>query len=493
MQQRTLSAPEATIAFTARQLLFAIAVLPLALAAAAQPHPCAPLPAQHDRIVHLTPEQDLAAILRNAQPATTFLLADGTYRVSRNCVITTPDITVRSASGARDNVIIDGNNGGLPLNRSSFTPETIVIRASDVTLADLTIRYARDHGIHISGAPDHTIHNVVMHNIRVYDCGQQLIKVNSNGNPDNLTFADSGRLECSLIEFVDNSVMQYVASGDYYYTGGLDVHAGDGWVVRSNTFRNINNRGKLMEHAVHMWSKSRRTLIENNRFENVYRAIGLGMKVTETGPLERHYHDGRGTDPYFDHIGGMVRNNTVWNEAGIRLESGIELMNVIDVEVYHNTIVSLSPPYSSIEYRWPNTHVVLKNNLCSHRIMARNGAQALTASNHQNAPLSFFVDAAIGNLHLHPNAEVRHQGVVLPEGKAGVDMDCELRGAQPDIGADEVDGLPLHTDNSPPGPLPPARTQNYQTVGRFQFNGREQQWYSLARTPCTTCPGFPGR
>jgi hypothetical protein len=343
-------------------------------------------------------------------------------------------VTLRSKSGNRDDVVLDGNRGRLPLQRSNFVPEIIAVSASNVTLADITIRYARDHGIHAYPLPNApaSVENFLMHNLRVYDCGQQLIKVNSNGQTPP-QWVDHGILECSLVEFVDSSVME--DQGSSYYTGGLDVHGGWDWIVRWNQFRNIQREGKLMEHAVHMWNKCRGTLVENNRFENVWRAVGFGMLLTP-GTLERHYPDGVADKPYFDHIGGIIRNNVIFNRADIHLETGIELMNIIGAEVYHNTIVSLATPFNSMEYRWPNTQVIVKNNLCSHVIMRRGGATAQAAANIENAPLSFFANAANGDLHLNSDAAAAiGKGVVLDAAKSGVDMDGRPHDPAPDIGA----------------------------------------------------------
>jgi hypothetical protein len=374
-------------------------------------------------------------LVDQAAPGTTILLSKGTYPISRTLVFREPDVTLRSKSGNRDDVILDGNQGGLPLRSLNFIPEIIAISASRVTIAGITVRYARDHAIHAYPGPAATdnMEHLLLHDLHIYDCGQQLIKVNSNGSKAQPRWVDRSILECSLVEFIDNSVME--DHGSYYYTGGLDAHGGMNWILRWNQFRNIQRQGKMMEHAVHFWSKSRGTLIENNRFENVWRAIGFGMQTT-AGAFQRRYADGVGDEPYYDHIGGIIRNNLVFNKADIHLETGIELMNVLGVEVYHNTIVSLSTPFNSMEYRYPNTRVVMKNNLCSHSIMEREGAQAQLAGNLQHVPPEYFVSAAEGNLHLRAEiSDPKLRGAGIESGKAGIDLDGRPRPASPDIGA----------------------------------------------------------
>ncbi|MBD3321933.1 MAG: hypothetical protein GF350_12625 [Chitinivibrionales bacterium] len=55
-------------------------------------------------------------------------------------------------------------------------------------------------------------------------------------------------------------------------------------------------------------------------------------------------------------------------ETGVyHLETGVELMKVKDVEVYHNTVRAADDPFNCMEYRHSGTTVIMKNNLYSHR------------------------------------------------------------------------------------------------------------------------------
>lgn len=400
--------------------------------------PCADWIDPHAASVEVSTAAELAAAVRNAASGTTVIAAPGVYKIAATLQFTKADVTLRSKTGKREDVVLDGNKGGTPLDPAEFLNEVIAVSASGVVIADVTVRYARHHDIHAYAPASGGIARLLLRNLHVYDAGEQLIKVNSNGlSPP--AWVDSSVLECSRIEFKDNSVME--AQGDGFYTGGLDLHGGRGWAVRGNLFRNIQREGKLMEHAVHMWSKSRGAVIEGNRFEDVVRAIGLGMK-TEAAALERSYPDGKGDAPYFDFLEGMVRNNVIWNRPGVHLESGIELMNVLDVAVLHNTVVSADKPFTSIEYRWPNTRVELKNNLVSHNIMARDGALAAAEANVVNAAPSLFRNGATGDLHLSGQAAsaiaiVIDKGAPLAAGMAPLDGDGKVRDGKPDIGAFE--------------------------------------------------------
>lgn len=395
----------------------------------------------HTTLVDVAAGADLASAVSKAASGTTLLLAPGTYKVPAMVQFTKADVTLRSKTGKRDDVILDGNNGGTPLDPARFTTELLAVRADNVTLADITLRYARYHAVHVHPPRGASISGFRMHNVRIYDTGEQLVKVNSNGEASP-GWANKGVIQCSLLEFVDNSVMEPWDGGGFY-TGGIDVHGGEDWVVRHNVFRNIQRDGELMEHAVHFWTKSRGTLVENNRFENVYRAIGFGMKRAPSG-VDRKYPDGRGDSPYLDHIDGIIRNNVVWNGAGIHLESGIELMNAGGTEVYHNTIYSVEAPFSGIEYRFPDARVIIKNNLLGHKLVKRDNAVAEVGGNYENAGAAVFMDAAKGDLRLASGsflALLLDKGVALPEGKSGLDADGKVRIGLPDVGAYERDGI----------------------------------------------------
>lgn len=76
-----------------------------------------------------------------ARPGGTILLADGTYPVGRTLVLASDGVTLRSASGQRERVILD--DGGT-------LGELLTLRAcSDATIADLTLQNVRWNGIKV--------------------------------------------------------------------------------------------------------------------------------------------------------------------------------------------------------------------------------------------------------------------------------------------------------------------------------------------------------
>jgi hypothetical protein len=93
---------------------------------------------------------------------------------------------------------------------------------------------------------------------------------------------------------------------------------------------------------------------------------------------------------------------------------------------------------NAIEYRFSGTTgVQIRNNLTDAPIVSRDGASATVNGNVTNAQNSWFVNAAIGDLHLVAAATAAIN-TATPIG-VGSDYDGQLRpsGSAPDVGADE--------------------------------------------------------
>jgi len=401
---------------------------------------CAPLPSPPagDTIVNVSTEADLWDAVNAAQPHTTILLADGTYNLGANghyIWIDTPYVTLRSASGNRAAVILDDNY-------NTNASEIVTIAASNVTVADITIKRASTHPIHVISPETADTLNALIYNVRITDPGEQAIKVNpavAGYYPDN------GVIACSTLELTDAGRPH--VSG--CYTGGIDMHQARDWVVRDNWIEGFWCSVGLSEHGIHFWRGCRDPIVERNVLRNNARGIGFGMATSGTA---RTYADDPCPDAsgYIDHYGGIIRNNFIFaNRAELfasadGYDNGISLWNACEVQTYHNSVISTQAPFSSIEWRYLNTSVHLVNNLVSHNLRARDGATAVQAGNLTNAPLSLFVDGSGGDLHLLPSAtSVIDQGVVLSAGLCDDDIDGDARPIGParDIGADEY-GIP---------------------------------------------------
>lgn len=420
------------------RLTVILAAFGLALAPATGQPDCGPLPPPPGTVVAIGPSQadELRGAVAAAATGTTILLADGFYDMSGGDFVhrlsfDTAGVTLRSASGDRDAVVLDGGYG---------TDELVSIQASDVTIADLTLMRAYNHPIHVSGTSGNPISGVVIYNVRVVDPGQQAIKV----NPVDDGYADDGTIECSSIELTDAGRAEI---RDGCYTGGIDAHQARGWTVRRNRVAGFWCGDGLSEHAVHFWRGSRDTVVEENVIVDCARGVGFGLGSSGTG---RTYPD----DPYpgvgyLGHVDGIVRNNFI-AAADPRLlatpdgfDTGIGLEQARGAEVLHNTVASTAAPRSSsIEWRFANTLAEVTNNLASANLLPRDGGQAVLAGNVGDCPLAWLADVAAGDLHLTAAAAPAvDAGAPVAPGLADFDFDGEPRDAQPDVGADELGAI----------------------------------------------------
>ena len=361
----------------------------------------------------------------NAAAGTTFLLAPGTYPLAGSLRLEKPNVTLRSTTDRAADVIIDATYA---------VAEAIVVRASNVTLAHLTVSHAIDHAVHVTPASEGVdVTGFVLYGVTLADNGEQFLKVNPLGTAAG--YVDGGRVECSTFLMTAAGRPRVERSTGGCYTGGIDAHAARDWVVRHNRFEGIYCAGEgLAEHAIHFWRRSRATLVENNVIVNCARGVGFGMGDVETGA--RSYADApNGSD--YGHIDGIIRNNVIYADID-HFDTGIEIMQARQPVVVHNTVVSWVGAgfFSSIDVRFGRTQAVIRNNLVR-RISMRDGAAAVVDHNLQNTPESYLIDPRQGDFHLAAGAgDAIDRGVAVPE--AGQDLDGQARTqGTPDIGADE--------------------------------------------------------
>ena len=384
---------------------------------------CAPLPPLRSDATVVSPGADLRAIVAAARPGDVIALEDGIY-TQADISFTTSGVTLRSVSGNPSAVIIDGGFSA---------PMVLRVRASEVTIAEITLTHAHYHLAHVTPPADGaSIENIHFYRVRFVDGSEQFLK--GNGNAAKTAWVDNGVVECS--DFVMGATGRAKVRGNCY-TGGIDVHGGRGWTVRNNYFEGIWCEAGLAEHAVHFWSRSRDTLVENNLIVNCARGIGFGLGRLPTGG--RTYTDEPPAWADLQHIGGIARNNVIWSTIH-RYDTGIEMQRVIDAKVLHNTVLSrrntAAGRYSSIDYRWPNTRVEIYNNLVW-RITRRDGAAGRVAGNVEGADESWVRDVDTRDFHLQAVATAAiDTGIADPD--SGVDIDgAPHTNGPPDVGADE--------------------------------------------------------
>jgi hypothetical protein len=297
--------------------------------------------------------------------------------------------------------------------------EAIFISAPNVTVADVTISQVGYHGIHVRGGEGTS--GVVIHHVHILDTGQQLIKGSTvpGDRP-----CRNGLVACSVLEYSDH------APSDY--TNGVDVHNGEGWVVRDNVLRRIRGpraQGWRAGPAILFWNGSRDTVVERNLLVNCYRGIALGLQQT------------RGDAPgRLDHRGGIIRRNAVGN-LNSWADEAIEVNASPDVLVEHNTVLVEGRAPWSIGIRFPTATARVWNNLSNRQIILRDGAKAELKANVTTAQRSWFVDAGRGDLRLvRGDLPAVDTGILSPETNGDAGRSPSFSGSAPDAGAFEYRG-----------------------------------------------------
>ncbi len=377
-----------------------------------------PLPPPQGPVIRVSTVDELFAAAEKVPPGGTILLADGHYILPRYFELHADGVTLRSASGRRDRVVLDG--------AQSRHIELVGIRkAKDVTIADLTIQNIRANGFKINadlGANRVRIYNCVIHNI-----WQRGIK----GPAVPLDREDLRPTDCRVeyCLFYNDRPKQFADDPsdrpdtfDGNYIGGIDVMFARRWVIADNVFVGIQGRTRQGRGAVFLWHDAQECIVQRNVIVDCDSGICLGNSYR---PAHIAIHA----------TGCIVRNNFV-----VRCpENGILADYTRDCRIVHN---SIHDPHSRlrrlIRLVHDNEGLVVANNLLSGPEMRIETTSKVQFRGNVTRPLAeAFVDPAGGNLHL-----ARFVAGVCdaaePLAEVSEDFDREPRGPRPDVGADEL-------------------------------------------------------
>jgi hypothetical protein len=297
----------------------------------------------------------LRTMIRRAAPGSTFLLKDGLYPIDNRISIEQDGITIRSYSRNREKVIIDGRYRGYILH----------INASNATIADLSIKNARHHLVHVVGGA----HHVTLSNLHLVDARQQFVKANPSGG----RFCDYGTVQNCLFEMTEEGRKHVDTQYGGCYSGGIQVLSASGWRVQDNRFENIFcTNGGLPTHMVLFWQSSRDPIVQRNTIINCARGIGFGLGQKKG----RRSYDDIDSDLTGDasHFGGVIRRNVIFGNIGRFFNTGIGIENAWNAEVLENIVYSTGDTFSAIDARFPASNPVIRNNLVNKRITVRDGA-----------------------------------------------------------------------------------------------------------------------
>jgi lysophospholipase L1-like esterase len=371
------------------------------------------------RVIKVASVRELFDAARKVRPGGTISIATGHYRLSRRLGIRTDRVTIRGATGNRNDVILDGGGIG----------ELVAFTAcSDVTAADLTIQNVKWNGFKIdseTGVQRLRIYNCVIHNI--WQRGVKGVIV-PDKNREKLRPRDC-RVEYCLFyndrakKFSDDEADKPNGFGGNY-VGGIDVMYAKGWTISDNVFVGIQGRTREGRGAIFLWHEIEDCVVERNIIIDCDKGVSLGnsympknrgvklharrcivrnnmiTRAPEAGVLSAHTGDCK------------ILNNTI-HEPRSRMRRLVRILGASDGLVVADNILSGPPPRNESKGK-----VTIENNLVKN----------LTAA---------FTDPSKGNLHLKtPLREVVDQAKKRAE--VTDDIDRKKRTGRPDLGADEV-------------------------------------------------------
>ena len=395
--------------------------------------------------------------LEALRPGDVLLLGDGTYTadpgsVSMRAGDSGAVITVRAEAGA--NPVISAGSGdsafrfkadwwtveGVKFDGRDSGRDVIVVSASHIVLRNCTVTNGNRDGVDIGGAAS----DVEIDGCLIYDM---------NWPGDDAHGVVAGRatdvriLNCEIYNCTGDSIQIFadgVPLADQVLISGC--HLWNGWSERH-------------ENAIDVKASTNVTISNNlcHGFKGLSNAIVIHQAVTNVIVEKNLIYDSLGGIRVNIHNGGKpqtvkVRHNIIRDTFGTGGTSGygIQLDDVIDVEVYNNTMAFL--PGSSFWFDGTLQDVLIKNNLIvscdrphdnSHGFTGTTefdyqgwfDAEALSAdgANSISAPDASdvkFIDADGRDLGLAPDS---------PAKEAGVDVGLPYSGSAPDLGAYDFD------------------------------------------------------
>ncbi len=389
--------------------------------------PPLPPPGAEFTVIQVATAQQLADACWNLGSNQAIVIAPGTYNlagvsfpngvdgrltVGRYAAPPISHIQIRGATGNAADVVIQGAgmlDSVVPFGFQVFT-------ASDVLIADLSVRNVYYHAIAVQG--DQGARQVHLYHLRLSDAGQQIIK----GVPG----ADDVSIEFSEL-FTSNGAVNHPEGSPpgSCYTNAIDGVGADRWIVRDNLIHDIRCQDlSLAGPSILLWQGSTDTLVERNTITDSSRGISLGL-ISAT-----------------DHFNGIVRNNFIRMDPAASYAVDVPIyVTSPNAKVLGNSALTSGRYPNAIEVRYAGaTGVTVANNLLDAAIQPRDGASPTLVNNLGNAPSTWFVDPASGDLHLTSAATpaIDHATALAD---AADDFDGELRTTgsnQSDIGADET-------------------------------------------------------
>ena len=362
-------------------------------------------------VVRVSNEPELQQALVSARKGSVIVLAAGEYKLTSTLWIKTDNVTIRGDSNRCDDVVLVGK--GMEVIEGQYSvPHGIWTNAAKTRIQNLTIKNIYHHAISIdasAAAPE-------IYNVRMIDTGEQFVKSNTLGFGNGV---DNGMMEYSTMLY-SASPPHTDHGGGSGYTGGISLHAGNNWLISNNRFENFHTPDtaeNLWNPAVLIWNGAANSIVENNQFVDVDRAIAFGL-VNRPG----------------DHSGGIIRNNMIAMRPNLfsrirklSSDAAILVWSSPSTHVLHNTVITNGNTNNAIELRYDSSGAVVRNNLVDESIVASDYNMVQIKGNISHNGSEIFRNILSADLHLK-SAVTGISGVAPLLENAAKDFDGDSRG-----------------------------------------------------------------
>ena len=380
--------------------------------------PAPPLSRPSGEVISVTNATELLAAADRIGPGGTILLADGRYKLPRVLVLQEKrDVTIRSASGTPDKVILTGQGW----DSNGRSDDVFHIGPCDgVTIAGLTFADCHSYGIKVEA--EKAPRNIHIYNCRFRDIGVRAIKGSAGQDPN--VRAVKGSVRYCAFENTKVPAAEWLFGGDYI--SAIDMMALEDWTFSDNFFHNIRGRNGGGRAAIFIWVRSRRVVVERNVIVDCDRGVAFGNPGQSTA--------NRAGEELAYVSDGVIRNNFIAGGP----DCGIELWHAMGIRIYNNSIWRPERNWSrGIRVGTGTSQTDIANNLV-HGEIRLEGGKAEIHHNLARRVEGIFVDPRAGNLALTSKAaEAIDQGLALPE--VGDDIRQHRRQGRTDLGAWEYD------------------------------------------------------
>lgn len=375
---------------------------------------------------------------RSAAAGDEIVVNSGTYNIIAPVVLRVNNLTLRGATGNRDNVNLVGSGMNI-----QGVNEGIVVESDFVTIKDLTVKDFYWNGIHVRAEND--ADSTVIRNVKTWNIGERHIKgsrnaADFNGVSDNLLIEN-----CYMLQTIPRTGHSETNPD---YIGGIDMMSLRNPIIRDNVAEGIVGATQGGNAAIFLWQGIENATVERNRIFGCAKGIAYGNPYLNDDPnrLTGEWHAS----------GGIIRNNFIrrgtWTGGN---NIGIELANTKNVAVAHNSIFSDDATYfrtvsitDSDPVKGHTTGVTLSYNVVRGALYTSTYAGGWTSTGNifdttgSTVVSGWFVNTAIGDLHLTASATgAIDQAATLANVTNDFDKQTRPIGPAPDKGGDES-GLP---------------------------------------------------